>query len=68
MTWQKKWGNDHLCPILQSRLRPGKNKNGETYTITLNVNTDFIEKHYINGWKLLICARYVEKLLYYSLI
>ena len=44
MTWQKKWGNDHLCPILQSRLRPGKNKNGETYTITLKCKHRFYRK------------------------
>jgi len=44
MTWKKKWGNNHLCPILQSRLRPGKDKNGVSYTVTLKCKHRFYRK------------------------
>jgi len=33
--WDKKWGKHVICPITQSRLRPGKNKKGIPYAITL---------------------------------
>jgi hypothetical protein len=33
--WNKKWGNDKLCAITYSRVRPGSNKNGVPYTTKL---------------------------------
>ena len=33
--WNKKWGKDKICPISHTRLRPGKNKDGLSYTIML---------------------------------
>ena len=33
--WDKKWGRNAICPISQSRLRPGKNIYGVSYTIRL---------------------------------
>ena len=48
MTWKRKWGKDHICPILQCRLRPGKNKNGESYVITLPCKHRFYRKALIH--------------------
>ena len=39
--WSKKWGKDKICNITFSRLRPGKNKNGIPYCITLKCNHSF---------------------------
>jgi hypothetical protein len=39
--WSKKWGKDKICGITHSRLRPGKNKRGISYTIKLNCNHSF---------------------------
>jgi len=33
--WNKKWGKDAVCAITHVRLRPGKNRFGVPYTITL---------------------------------
>ena len=33
--WNKKWGKDNICPISQSRLRPGTNKDGLSYVIQI---------------------------------
>jgi len=35
MFWSKKWGRNKNCGITQSRLRPGKNKYGLSYTLKL---------------------------------
>ena len=37
----KKWGKDKICGITQSRLRPGKDKYGIPYVITLDCNHSF---------------------------
>ena len=42
--WSKKWGKDKICPITQTRLRPGKSKKGVPYTITLKCNHSFNAK------------------------
>lgn len=39
--WSKKWGKDKICPITQSRLRPGKNKYGIPYIIELGCGHKF---------------------------
>jgi hypothetical protein len=38
--WYKKW-KDQQCGITHGRLRPGKNKNGESYSVFLNCNHGF---------------------------
>jgi hypothetical protein len=38
--WKKKWHNK-VCGITQSRLRPGKNKYGLSYSIFLDCNHGF---------------------------
>ncbi len=40
-TWDKKWGQNARCAITQARLRPGRNKKGVPYTITLPCNHRF---------------------------
>lgn len=43
--WNKKWNKSNICGITHTRLRPGKNKNGLPYTITLQCGHGF----YINA-------------------
>lgn len=38
--WKKKWENK-ICGITHTRLRPGKNKDGLTYTVFLDCNHGF---------------------------
>lgn len=38
--WKKKW-KDQVCGISQARLRPGKNKNGLSYTVFLDCSHGF---------------------------
>ena len=33
--WDKKYGKESICAITLTRLRPGRNKKGETYIIKL---------------------------------
>ena len=33
--WDNKYGRDAICAITLTRLRPGKNKEGESYVIHL---------------------------------
>lgn len=49
MTWENKWGRDKICPITQTRLRPGKDKNGVSYVITLKCQHRFYRKA-LNKW------------------
>ena len=39
--WCKKWGKEILCPIAQTKLRPGKNKYNVPYTTTLKCGHRF---------------------------
>lgn len=39
--WNKKYGKDKICSITQTRLRPGKNKNGKSYSIFLKCKHGF---------------------------
>lgn len=39
--WHKKWGTDKVCGITHTRLRPGKNREGIPYTITLKCRHSF---------------------------
>lgn len=38
--WKKKW-KDKICGITHSRLRPGKNKYGYSYSVFLNCKHGF---------------------------
>ena len=42
--WNKKWGKDQKCAITCSRLRPGKDCNGLSYTIELECGHRFWRK------------------------
>jgi hypothetical protein len=42
--WNKKWGKDQKCAITCSRLRPGKDRNGLSYTIELECGHRFWRK------------------------
>ena len=46
--WSKKYGRDKICGITMSRLRPGKNKYGYSYTLTLDCNHSFYRSALIN--------------------
>ena len=39
--WDKKYGKQSICGITQTRLRPGINKQGKTYTIRLKCKHTF---------------------------
>jgi len=39
--WSKKWGREHICPITQGRLRPGKDRNGKPYVVELECSHRF---------------------------
>ena len=42
--WNKKWGRDRICGITRTRLRPGKNKNGQSYVTRLECDHAFYTK------------------------
>ena len=42
--WDCKYNKDSICPITQTRLRPGKNKEGIPYIITLKCKHSFYTK------------------------
>jgi hypothetical protein len=39
--WSKRWGKDKLCGISHIRLRPGKNKYGTPYVVSLKCSHSF---------------------------
>ena len=39
--WNKKYGKDSICPISHSRLRAGKNSQGQKYSIFLGCGHGF---------------------------
>jgi hypothetical protein len=39
--WHTKYGKDSICAITKARLRPGKNKKGEPYTVFLSCKHGF---------------------------
>jgi len=39
--WNKKYGKDSICGITHTRLRPGKNRFGETYAVYLDCKHGF---------------------------
>lgn len=49
--WSERWGKDKICPITQSRLRPGSSRDGIPYTIQLSCNHRFYRKALIH-WML----------------
>jgi hypothetical protein len=49
--WDKKYGKKSTCPITHSRLRPGKNKDGISYIITIDCNHTFYRKALIEWYK-----------------
>lgn len=42
--WDKKYGKNSICGITKTRLRPGKDKNGKSYTIKLPCKHYFYRK------------------------
>jgi hypothetical protein len=40
--WKKKWGKSAICAITHTRLRPGKNKHGMPYSISLSCKHRFV--------------------------
>ena len=42
--WNSKWGKDKICGITHSRLRPGCNKFGLSYAVTLKCGHSFYRK------------------------
>lgn len=42
--WNTKYGKDKICGITHSRLRPGHNKNGQSYVVWLQCNHGFYRK------------------------
>ena len=42
--WDKKWNKEQICPIMCSRLRPGKSSDGLSYTIVLECGHRFYRK------------------------
>ena len=51
MWYKKKWGNDKVCGITFSRLRPGKNHYGLSYTTELSCKHRFYTKALIEWSK-----------------
>lgn len=39
--WNKKYGRNSICGITHSRLRPGKNKHGESHSVYLDCKHGF---------------------------
>jgi hypothetical protein len=39
--WSKKYGKNSICAITNTRLRPGKNKYGQNYSLYLPCNHGF---------------------------
>jgi hypothetical protein len=54
--WKKKWENK-ICAITRTRLRPGKNKDGLSYTVFLNCKHGFYRRALIEWIK--TCPKYV---------
>ena len=44
MSWKTKWGKNAICPISQTRLRPGCNKDGFTHVIKIKCGHRFYRK------------------------
>ena len=47
--WNKKWGKNSVCAITHTRLRPGVDKDGLPYVISLSCGHFFYRK-VINAW------------------
>jgi hypothetical protein len=47
--WSHKYGKDNICGITMARVRPGKNNNGFSYTVTLGCGHSFYRKA-LTGW------------------
>ena len=62
--WNKKWGKDKICPITQTRLRPGCDKNGNKYVIEISCGHRFYKKALINwleySYKCPICRKDIK--------
>ena len=42
--WKRNWGKDKICAITMTRLRPGKNMLGVTYTVRLKCGHQYYRK------------------------
>lgn len=49
--WSKKWGNDKICSITHSRLRPGRDKHGIPYVYTTECGHTFYTQALLNWAK-----------------
>ena len=49
--WDKKYGRDAMCAITLTRLRPGKNKKGESYVIALTGCKHAFYRSAFEEWK-----------------
>ena len=47
--WSKNWGRDKICPITQTRLRPGSDRNGNKYVIKISCGHRFY-RNALNKW------------------
>ncbi len=48
MWWNEKYGKNSICAITQMRLRPGKNRNGMSYSIFLDCKHGFYRSALLN--------------------
>ena len=44
--WDKKWGKNSVCVITHTRLRPGVDKDGLSYVISLSCGHFFLQTSY----------------------
>ena len=42
--WKQKWGKNKICNITHTRIRPGKNKQGQPHTVYLECKHGFYRK------------------------
>ena len=47
--WNKKYGKNSICAITHTRLRPGRNKQGQTYVLKVKCGHIFYRSA-INIW------------------
>ena len=49
--WDKKYGKNAICAITMSRLRPGKNRKGDSYVIKLKKCKHSFYRKAFEKWK-----------------
>jgi hypothetical protein len=67
--WDKRYGKDALCPITHTRLRPGINKHGLPYIITIDCNHSFYRQALLEWYKTKdtcpVCRKTIQILKYF---